>query len=250
MNPVILSEAEKLFNEISQGVKKSQTQKTEIVICPPFVWLKALSRKLKAKDRKLKLGAQDVFYKQKGAYTGEISPLMLKDLGAEYVIIGHSERRKFLKEKEGMLNKKIKAALKVGLNPIFCVGNEKLKRPQNIQELNRIKTQLSKGLRGIGSSQMNRMIIAYEPVWAIGTDFPATPHYATSIVKKVRLFLSRIFSQKIAREIPVLYGGSTNAENAPLFVAEKEIDGLLVGGASLEVQEFTELVRNIALINK
>jgi len=206
-NPNSLVEAKKLFNSIVKGVKTNSM----VAICPPFVYLSEL------KTKKIKLGAQDCFWEEKGAYTGEISPLMLKKLGCLYVIIGHSERRKYLKETDEMIDKKIKLVLRSGLKPILCIAN---------------LGQLKNSLKGV-----KNLILAYEPVFAIGTG------KACSVEKARKMRIS--IEKKLGKNIPVLYGGSVNSYNAGNYIKEAGFQGLLVGGASLSANEFLNILKNI-----
>lgn len=206
MNPSSLVEARKLFNLEKKGTKRFK--RVEVIICPPFVYLSILKAK----------GAQDVFYEEKGAFTGEVSPKMLKSLGVKYVILGHSERRKYLNETDEMVNKKLKAALEAGLKPILCIDN---------------LFQLEKGLRGISE----KIIIAYEPVFAIGTGKPCSPEKAKLMRDKIKYPL-------------VLYGGSVNSQNAKDYIQKAGFQGLLVGGASLNPKEFIILTKNIDFITE
>ena len=205
MNPQTLEESKRLFNSVRNGIKGIKN--TEIVICPPFIYL----LNLKSKILNLKLGAQDVFWEAKGAFTGEVSALMLKNLGVEYVIIGHSERRKYQRETNKIIEKKIKAALAVGLKPILC-----------IDKISQLPKDIKRGFS-----------IAYEPLFAIGTGKPCSIEKA----KKIRASLIR-FKR-------VLYGGSVNSENARDFIKKAKFQGLLVGGASLNSKEFVKLVKNV-----
>ena len=207
-NPITLAKAKLLFNSVKKGIKN--VKNVEVVICPPFIYIPYL---LKPKTYHLnpKFGAQDCFWEEKGAYTGEVSPKMLKDLGVEYVIIGHSERRA-LGETNEMINKKIRAALKSGLKPILC-----------IDKISQIKKDLK-----------TEIIIAYEPLFAIGTGKPCRPEKA----KKIRASLIRFKT--------VLYGGSVNSENAKDYIEKAGFQGLLVGGASLNPKEFIQIVKNVS----
>ena len=205
MNPQTLEESKRLFNSVRNGIKGIKN--TEIVICPPFIYL----LNLKSKILNLKLGAQDVFWEAKGAFTGEVSALMLRNLGVEYVIIGHSERRKYQRETNKIIEKKIKAALAVGLKPILC-----------IEKISQLPKDIKRGFS-----------IAYEPLFAIGTGKPCSIEKA----KKIRASLIR-FKR-------VLYGGSVNSENARDFIKKAKFQGLLVGGASLNSKEFVKLVKNV-----
>jgi triosephosphate isomerase len=204
-NPTSSKEAEKLFESLAKNIPNIQG--TQTVICPPFVYLPLASG--------LVLGAQDCFWEEKGAYTGEISPAQLKDLGCSYVLIGHSERRKYQKETDAILNQKVKAALSAGLMPVLCI--EKL-------------LQLKTGLKGLSQKDIDNMLIAFEPVSAIGTgkpyDLKAAKKMAADIKKRVKA--------------PVLYGGSVNSSNAKEYL-KAGYDGLLVGGASLKEEEFFKI---------
>ena len=214
-NPVGLEEAERLFNPVEKGIKN--VKNTEVVICPPFVYLPILSSLIDHRSS-VKLGAQDCFWEEKGAFTGEISPLMLKNLGCQYVIIGHSERRKYQQERDSMIYKKIEAVFKIGLKPILCID--------------RI-SQIKKDLKGI-----ENLIVAYEPLFAIGTGKPCS----TEKAKRMRMAIK----EKLNKNIPILYGGSVNSENARDYIEGAGFQGLLVGGASLNAQEFIALVKNVS----
>lgn len=209
--------------------------KKNVVLCPPFVYLS----NLKLKTKNSKLGAQDVFFQENGAFTGEISPLMLKSLGAKYVIIGHSERRA-LGETDEIINRKVKAALSAGLKVIFCVGENLAIRRRGMKAVkNFIKQQLSKDLRNIGNWKLKieNLLVAYEPVWAIGTGKADTPKDTKEVVDYIRSYLN--WKLKIANW-KLLYGGSVNAKNAKGFLEVS--DGLLVGGASLQPKEFLKIL--------
>ncbi|NCO80459.1 triose-phosphate isomerase [bacterium] len=223
-NPTTLKEAKLLFNSVKNGVKNIKN--VEVVICPPFIYLSNIQH-LKSD---IQFGAQDCFWEQNGAFTGEISPSMLKDLGVDYVIIGHSERRKYQQEKDSMINKKIKAALKIGLKPILCIDKtsqiRKLQRSVKMNEVHRLK----KDFWGA--------IIAYEPLFAIGTGKPCSVDKA----KKMRIAIKK----KLNKNIPILYGGSVDSQNARDYVKKAGFQGLLVGGASLNAQEFIKIVKNVA----
>jgi len=228
MNPQTVDEAREIFNMVKEGIRN--VERVEVIICPPFLYLPYWVEFFTKKKKKIKLGAQDCFWEEKGAFTGEISPSMLKNLGCEYVIIGHSERRK-LGEIDEMINKKIKAAISAKLKPILCIGETEKERKEG-KTFKVLKSQLEKDLKGI----LNSLIVAYEPVWAIGTGKPCHPPEA----KKVLLFL-----RKFLGKIPILYGGSVNSENAVNYIKEAGFSGLLVGGASLEPKEFITIVKNV-----
>lgn len=209
-NPKSLFEAKKLFDSVA----KKKTKNLTAVICPPFVYLPEL------KKNSLKLGAQNVFFEEKGAYTGEISPLMLKSIGCSYVIIGHSERRKHLKETEEIIGKKVNLSLKLGLKTILCIAD--LKQLKN--SLKRIKLN-------------ENLILAYEPVFAIGTGKACS----LSQAKRMRMAIKK----ELPKDIPVLYGGSVDSQNAGKYIKEAGFQGLLVGSASLKANEFSKILGNI-----
>jgi triosephosphate isomerase len=236
MNPQSLLEARKLFNSVKSWVKKNSHlfKKVKIVICPPFVYLEPLSKLLKPKTPQLKLslGAQNLFWEKKGAFTGEISATMLKNLGVEYVILGHSERRKILGETDEIINKKLKAAIGAKLKPILCLGEtEKERKSGKIFKV--LQNQLNLALKNISNFEFraSNLTIAYEPVWAIGTGNPCRPKEA----KEVLTFL-----KKKLKNVPILYGGSVDSQNAFDYL-EIGFDGLLVGGASLRPKEFLKI---------
>ena len=219
MNPFSLAEVKKLFNDIKRGIK---AVKNEVIVCPPFSYLCCLL------GRGFKLGAQNCFWEEKGPYTGEISPKMLKDLGVEYVIMGHSERRMHLGETDEMINRKLKAALKSGLRPVLCVGEKKGENSRKI-----IESQLSLDLSGISKKDLRKIIIAYEPIWAIGTGNFCEPNKAAETLK---------FIKSKAKNM-VLYGGSVDSKIADHYT-KNGFDGLLVGGASLNAKEFIKIAKN------
>jgi len=236
-NPQSVAEAQTLFNLVKEGLKGVKS--VEVVICPPYTQFSIFNSQF---SNNIKLGAQDVFWKQGGAFTGEISPLMLKNLGCEYVIIGHSERRA-LGESDELINKKIKAVLEVNLKPILCVGEEE---KNTASRFKKIKSQLTKALSIIEKLKLENLIIAYEPVWAIGTGEPCDFKEAKGANSFIKQILKEFFGEEIGNDIPVLYGGSVNSESATGYIEESEMDGLLVGGASLEAEEFVKIVRKIA----
>lgn len=208
----------------------------EIVIAPPFTSLMAVGEAIKGTN--IRLSAQNVFYEGKGAYTGEISPAMLKDVGCEYVIIGHSERRQYFHETDDTVNRKIKASLNNGLNVISCIG-ETLQEREKGSTFDVLKTQITNGLKDTGS---DNLVVAYEPVWAIGTGRTATPAQAQEAHKFIREELRMLFGEN-ADSIRILYGGSVTPENIDSLMACPDLDGGLVGGASLKSDSFEKLVR-------
>ena len=217
----------------------------DVVVAPPFTALGSVRDVIKGSI--IKLGAQNLFWEDKGAYTGEVSPLMIRDLDCEYVIIGHSERREYFKESDEIVNKKIKAALRNKLKAIVCVG-ESLKEREEDKTMQVIESQVKKGLQGLSLSEAKELIIAYEPVWAIGTGRNATPAQANEVHTYIRKLVSQIFNEGIASNIKILYGGSVKPSNSAELMSEKEIDGALVGGASLEADSFAEIVRSACMV--
>lgn len=213
----------------------------EVVVCPTFTSLSAIAELIEGSQ--IVLGAQNIFWEAKGAYTGEIAPNMLLDVGCTYVIIGHSERRKYFGETDESVNKKIKAALANGLHPIICVGETKEQREQGVTK-DVIKTQISGALVDIKSEDILKSVIAYEPVWAIGTGLNATPEQAEEVHDYIRnTLLKEKYDETVANKIRIQYGGSVKPDNVKSLMAQPDIDGALVGGASLKVDSFTKLVR-------
>ena len=212
------------------------------LICPPFVSLDALKTRLEGST--VKLGAQDIHYEEKGAFTGEISPQMIADL-CDYVIIGHSERRQYFNETVEIVDKKVKAALKVGLNPILCIG-ETLEENEAGQTEEVLTRQL--GSSSLRLYLMGGLIIAYEPIWAIGTGKAATGAQANKTIGFIRQYIAEEQGKNIAQDVRILYGGSVTAQNIAEFVKQPEVDGALVGGASLKASEFLGIVKQTAEI--
>jgi len=212
------------------------------VVCPPFVSLVSVRELIKGSS--VKLGAQNLYFEEKGAYTGEISPPMLAEL-CEFVIIGHSERRQYFNENGEIVKKKVQAAFKVGLKPILCVG-EKLEEMEAGRTEQVITGQLKSALTGIAYSP--GLVVAYEPVWAIGTGRAATGEQSNGTVGLIRSSLAELYGENPAQEICILYGGSATAENIAEFMQQREIDGALVGGASLKADQFVSMVRQTAEI--
>ena len=211
----------------------------DVAIAPPFTALHALKAALV--DTGIALCAQDVHWEEEGAFTGEISAPMLIDAGCRYVLIGHSERRRWFGESNEDVNRKAKAALKAGLAPVVCVG-ETLDEREAGQTFSVIRRQLKEGLNNISADDIRRTIVAYEPVWAIGTGKTATPEQAEEIHNFIRQFIERIHGADIAAAIRILYGGSVNPDNAAALIARKDIDGLLVGGASLDAGSLRKII--------
>lgn len=219
---------------------KIAAKNSEVVICPSFVVLERLG--VLAKKSGIRLGAQDCFWENRGAYTGEISPLDLKELGCEYVIIGHSERRNYFKETDEMVGKKVKAILSVGLIPILCVGENEAERKAGKAEA-RVAEQLQKALAGAGLKKRQEIIIAYEPVWAIGTGKACAPTAAAEVHALIKRQAAKLFGLK---NIRVLYGGSVEANNAGSYLLHSVVDGILVGGASAKKDALASLLAAVA----
>jgi triosephosphate isomerase len=207
----------------------------EILIAPPFTSLAVAAKFLKGTG--IKLGAQNLFYEKSGAYTGEISPLMIKDCGCEYVIVGHSERRQYFNETDEIINKKLRSAQETGLSVILCIG-ERLEERERGQTFHILEKQLSKGIEGAKASQL---VIAYEPVWAIGTGKTATLEQISEAHGFIRNVLKDLLKEE-ANHVRILYGGSVNADNAKDILNTKDVDGALVGGASLKPESFIKIV--------
>jgi triosephosphate isomerase len=235
MNPVSFDEADSLIKTIKKGIKKSNNLK--IIICPPAVYLS----KIKI-NSDFELGVQNIFWEDCGAYTGEISAKMAKNLKADYTIIGHSERRLYLKETDEMVNLKIQSAIKNNLSPILCVG-ETLEEKQKDTASEVITRQIGKALKNISKFkiQNSKFKIAYEPIWAIGTGKTPSVDEIMSAGLLIKEVISKLYDRKTAERIPVLYGGSVNSRNASDFVNKAGIDGLLIGGASLNASEFIRI---------
>jgi triosephosphate isomerase (TIM) len=214
----------------------------EIVVAPPFIALRALEIVLEQDKTNIHLGAQNMHWEEEGAFTGEISPLMLLDVGVKYVIIGHSERRQLFGETDGNVNKKVRSALDHELIPIMCCG-ETLEEREGGQTEDIIGGQVRAGLQGFSPSEIEKVIIAYEPIWAIGTGRTATPEQANETCAFVRTTVADMFGQEIADEVRVLYGGSVKPDNIDSLMATSDIDGALVGGACLEPASFARIVK-------
>src|SRR4051812_41054289 len=232
-----------LIAEIAAAVSK--VTDVEIVVCPPFTGLESAAKALEGSA--LKLGAQNMHHEASGAFTGEISAPMLRALFATHVILGHSERRSYFGEKDDFINKKVLAALKNQLRPILCVG-ETLAEREAGSTLKVVQTQLEAGLEGVSKELAASVVIAYEPVWAIGTGKVATTEQAQEVHAFIRGLLTKLFTDLVAQKVRILYGGSMKPANAPELLAQKDIDGGLIGGASLEARSFVVLVTAAAAV--
>ncbi len=228
--------------ELASGLRKelAGVRGVDLGVCPPSVFLQAVSGALERSS--ILLGAQNMCWAESGAFTGEVCAAMLKDVGCRLVILGHSERRHVFGEKDGEINAKIKAALKSGLDPIFCVG-EKLEERDAGRVEDVIRRQVQAGLDGITAEQLGRVTIAYEPVWAIGTGRNATAAQAQEVHVLIRKLLAEKFGADVASAVRIQYGGSVKPENAKELLAAPDIDGFLVGGASLKVDSFVAIAR-------
>lgn len=236
-----VEEAVALVRKMRRGL--SEVKSVERVLCPPFVALTAVQELLRATD--IKLGAQDMFWEEQGAYTGEISPLMLREL-CDYVIIGHSERRQYFAETDENVHRKAVAALAHGLTPIICVG-ENLQQNESGATEQVVSSQVRAALMGLSADQVRGLVIAYEPIWAIGTGKPATGAVANRIIGLViRGTIADLYDETMASAVRIQYGGSVKPDNIEEFMVQPEIDGALVGGASLDANDFVEIVRRSA----
>jgi len=237
MNKTV-GEAVELVRQLKASL--SGMEGVEVAVAPPFTALDAVRKE--SEGSVIRLVAQNLFWEEKGAFTGEISPLMLKDLGCQYVIIGHSERRQFFGETDETVNKRMKTALNHGLLPIFCIG-ETLQERESGKTFPVIERKLEGGLTGFGGKEIQKVVVAYEPVWAIGTGKTATPQQAEEVHRYIREKLERLSTREIAQEIRIQYGGSVTPENVKGLMNQDNIDGALVGGASLKSETFLKIVR-------
>ena len=230
-----IAEALEFVNEVKDRVNND---KVEAVICAPFTLLKDLKQATKGTN--IKIGAQNMHFEEKGAFTGEISPLMLKELDMDYVVIGHSERRQYFNETDETVNKKVLKALEVGIDPILCVG-ETLEEREAGNTKDVCKVQVEKALENVSKEDLAKVVIAYEPVWAIGTGKTATSEDANDVIAYIREVVANLYGE-LANEVRIQYGGSVNPSNVAEIMNQSDIDGALVGGASLEANDYVELV--------
>ncbi|MEO8233699.1 MAG: triose-phosphate isomerase [Ignavibacteriota bacterium] len=234
-----LKESEKLIVEL-KNLLQNEKPNCDVIVCPPFTSLSEAAKLLKGSS--IKLGAQNMHFEDSGAFTGEVSALMLKSVGCEYVILGHSERRNIFGESDELINKKIKKALAAGLIPIFCVG-ELLEERENGKTNDVVKRQILKGLDEISAEEMKNIIVAYEPVWAIGTGKTATPTQAQEVHEFIRDLIEIDYTLEIANDLVIQYGGSVKPDNAKELISQKDIDGALVGGACLKADSFLGIIK-------
>ena len=238
-----LAEARALAGGIREGLKRPRG--VQVVVCPPFTALAAVAEVLAGSL--IQLGAQTCHHEPAGAHTGEIAPPMLVELGCRWVLLGHSERRKEVGESDAVINVKLRAALAHGLTPVLCVGETAEERRQGLT-FTTVEGQLRAGLAGVAAEPLGKVALAYEPVWAIGTGVNATPGQAGEVHGYLRGLLSELASKEVAQAVRILYGGSVKAENVDGLVAEAEIDGALVGGASLNAAGFIAIVKKAARV--
>ena len=232
------SEAKELVENLLNNTK--EIIKTGMIVCPPYTALSLVSEL--ASGSSLQVGAQNMYWEPQGAFTGEISTEMIKSTGASYVIIGHSERRQFFGETDETVNKKLKAALESGLNPIVCIGESLDERESGVTN-DVVGNQVEKALSGISAADMHKVILAYEPIWAIGTGKTATPDQAQDVHKFIRSILSKLYNTEVAEKTIIQYGGSVKPENAAELLSQQDIDGALVGGACLKADSFAGIIK-------
>ncbi|MDR2628869.1 MAG: triose-phosphate isomerase [Puniceicoccales bacterium] len=233
------SDVGRLLSEIN--AKIANTTKVDVLICPPFTSIQAAKDAIGSTSN-ISLGAQNFYPEKNGPYTGEVSAIMLRELGVSYVIIGHSERRIYFNEDDDFINRKVKFALGSSLIPILCIG-ETIEQRRDGKEFDIIRSQLKNGLKDVTLQEAEKLSIAYEPVWAIGTGETATPKIAQEMHAFIRNFLKEMFSAEVASTIKILYGGSMKNDNAEELLKEDDIDGGLIGGASLKATSFCEIVQ-------
>ncbi len=233
------SETKQFAEELKAIMPKAKW--CDVLVCVPSVNIPAAMRAFK--DMRVSVGAENLFYEKSGAYTGEISAEMLKDLGVKYVIIGHSERRQYFGETDITVNKKVHAALEAGLHPIICVG-ESLEQRELGVTMELISLQVKSALAGVSAEKLRKCVIAYEPVWAIGTGKTATPEQAGEVCTFIRATIRHMYGARIARSITIQYGGSMNPGNAATLLAQPDIDGGLIGGAALKPDQFVEIINS------
>ena len=235
----IFGEVNTLLSQLKKMV--AETRGIDIAVCPPYPYLSLAVEILK--DTDIAVGAQNMGWERSGAFTGEVSPDMVKDVGCKYVILGHSERRKFFKEDDELINKKIKLAIASHLLPIVCIG-ESLQERENGDTEQVVKTQIEGCLKGLQTDEIEKITVAYEPVWAIGTGKTATPEQAQQVHEMLRNWIKNNYNREIAETIRIQYGGSVKPDNAKELLSQKDIDGALVGGASLDAESFIAIIKS------
>ena len=238
-------EAKQLINDIIKEVQAGNdaaTHEQEIIIIPPFPWIFEAANLVKDFPN-ISVGAQNSYHEPKGAFTGEVSPEMVKSAGADYIVLGHSERRIYFNESHEFLKQKVDAVLEAEISPIFCCG-EPLETRENDQQNELIEKQLKESLFHLKKEELNKLIIAYEPVWAIGTGKTATPEQAQEMHHFIRQLIARNYDDKVAEDLVLLYGGSCKPDNAKDLFTKPDIDGGLIGGASLKPKDFIDIVKS------
>ena len=230
-------EAEALVKQLRSSC---ETEGVEVVVCPPFTTLASVGRLLK--DSRISLGAQDLFWEPQGAFTGAVSPTMLVDAGCRYVIIGHSERRAHFGETDETVRRKVRAALSAGLTPIVCIGETLSQRDAN-QTFEVLRSQLEGAFQNLSATEWGRLVLAYEPVWAIGTGRNATPEQAQEAHTFIRQWVTKLHGERTSEPLRIQYGGSVTASNAASLLQQPDVDGALVGGASLHADAFGAIVK-------
>ena len=231
-----LAEAEALASGVASGCKAMDD--VDVLLIPPFTALKSVADAIAGTP--VALGAQDIYWEQQGAFTGEISPMMLKDVGCRYVLVAHSERRQLFGETDKTANRKVLAAVTEGLIPILCVGETDAERDRGVTFVV-VDRQIKESLKDVAESQLEKLVVAYEPIWAIGTGRTATPAQAEEVHLSIRGQLAKLFTPDAAEGVRLLYGGSVKPDNVDDLMAEANIDGALVGGASLEIESFNRI---------
>ena len=231
------TETKKFAEELKRVMPRAKWCDT--VICVPACNIPTAAKVFK--ELRISVGAENLYYEEKGAYTGEISAAMLRDLGVKYVIVGHSERRQYFGETDTAVNRKVHAALDAGLSPIICVGESEIQREMGVTQ-DWIALQVKTALYGVPAERLRRCVIAYEPIWAIGTGKTATAQQAGEVCTHIRATIRGLYGARVARSVTIQYGGSMNPKNAAELLAQPDIDGGLIGGASLKPEQFVEII--------
>lgn len=237
----LFSQADELINDIAEGLREFDNTDVDVIVCPPFPYLELVGDA--SEDVEFFVGAQNVSKFDNGAFTGEVSAKMLQSMNIDYCIVGHSERRKYFNETNQDVAEKVNKLLEADINPIVCVG-ESLEQREAGTHFDLIRSQVSEGLFHLDCEQIKRTVIAYEPVWAIGTGKTATKEQAQEVHAFIRAMLAEKYSDDVAQEVSILYGGSCNAKNARELFAQTDVDGGLIGGASLKAADFIEIARS------
>lgn len=242
-----LKESLELVCCLHKGI--SSSEKSEVLIATPFTALNTVSQALRQNGSSILLAAQDMHWEEKGAYTGAVSPAQIKDAGCSHVILGHSERRRYFGETDETVKKKVRAAVKCGITPIVCIG-ETLEERESQRTYRVLETQVGGGLGGFDPSEISGLIVAYEPVWAIGTGRTATPEQAQDAHLFIRRRIEKLYGGKFSQSLRILYGGSVKPENVDSIMAQPDVDGALVGGESLKAERFLRIVHFQEVISR